>query len=135
MTCRQTLITFATLLASSGAVTGVLRGQVAMSTPSAPVTELERFIVTESALAQSGDLLPTSRPFYSAFGKQPIVEVPRSVTIVTPEIMTRLGLEDFADLGRIGAGTQQINYYGVPGTPALRGARAGAFFNGIQRAF
>ena len=40
-----------------------------------------------------------------------------------------------SDLNKVGAGTQQINYYGVPGTPILRGAKGGVFFNGMQRAY
>src|SRR5690606_1470536 len=63
------------------------------------------------------------------------LDTPRAVTVLTPELMARLDIQDFGDLGRIGAGTQQINYYGVPGTPILRGATGAVFFNGIQRAF
>lgn len=112
----------------------------AQSTPAAgetegPVTELEKFIVTESASVKEGDVLPTSRPFYSVYGSQDILDVPRSVTALTPELMEQLDITDFGDLGKIGAGTQQINFYGVPGTPAVRGAKGGVFFDGIQRAF
>ncbi|GAB5562722.1 MAG: hypothetical protein SynsKO_43690 [Synoicihabitans sp.] len=100
-----------------------------------PVTELEQFIATESALADSGDLLPTSRPTSSVFGELSVWETPRAVTVLTPELMARFDIQDFADIERIGAGTQQTNYYGVPGTPILRGAIGGVFFNGIQRAY
>ncbi|HEX2099602.1 MAG TPA: TonB-dependent receptor plug domain-containing protein, partial [Candidatus Synoicihabitans sp.] len=100
-----------------------------------PVTELERFIAEESAIANSGDVLPTSRPVGSVFGSLSILEVPRSVIVLTPELMQQLDLQDFSDLARIGAGTQQINYYGVAGSPTLRGAKGGVFFNGMQRAW
>lgn len=99
------------------------------------VVELEEFITTETALAEPGGVLPTSRPFFSFFGEQPVLDVPRSVTVLTPELMERENLQSFRDLGRIGAGTQQINYYGVPGAPSLRGTRAAVFFDGMQRAF
>ncbi len=99
------------------------------------VTTLEEFIATESALADSGDILPTSRPVASVFGEQSVLDTPRAVTVLTPELMARFDIQDFADLGKIGAGTQQINYYGVPGTPVLRGATGGVFFNGQQRAY
>lgn len=99
------------------------------------VTTLEQFIATESALADSGDILPTSRPVASVFGEQSVLDTPRAVTVLTPELMARFDIQDFSDLGRIGAGTQQINYYGVPGTPVLRGATGGVFFNGQQRAY
>ncbi len=99
------------------------------------VMELEEFIATESSLAESGDILPTSRPTSSVFGELSAMDAPRSLTVLTPELMAQFDIQDFSDLGRIGAGTQQRNYYGVPGTPVLRGAEGGVFFNGIQRAF
>ena len=99
------------------------------------VVELAEFIATEYALAESGDILPSSRPTSSVFGELSALDVPRSLTVLTPELMAQFDIQDFSDLGRIGAGTQQRNYYGVPGTPVLRGAEGGVFFNGIQRAF
>ena len=99
------------------------------------VVSLEEFIVRESALAASGDVMPTSRPVASVFGSQSIVDTPRSVTVLTPELIKQFDIQDFGDLAKIGAGTQQINYYGVPGIPTLRGARGSVYFNGMQRAF
>lgn len=100
-----------------------------------PVTELEDFIITETRDHREGGTMPDSRPFLSAFGEQSLLDVPRSATILTPELMEHAGIEDFSDLDLIGAGTQQINYYGVPGTPTLRGARGGVFYLGVQRAY
>lgn len=133
-TARLLLVLFATTACDLHAQTQRTAGG-ASNSPADPVTELEAFIVSESARVNDGNLLPTSRPFYSVFGEQSILDVPRSVTPVTPEILDQLNIENFADLGRIGPGTQQINYYGVPGTPSLRGARGGVYFNGMQRAF
>ncbi len=99
------------------------------------ITTLEEFIATESALAESGDILSTSRPTSSVFGELSVLDAPRAVTVLTPELLRRFDIQDFSDLSRIGAGTQQTNYYGVPGTPVLRGATGGVFFNGIQRAY
>ena len=117
------------------AATGLIISLVSLYGSEEPVTELEEFSVTETMLNQQGEVLPTSRSFYSVFGDQSILEVPRSVTVITPELMEQIGIDDFSDLGKVGAGTQQINYYGVPGTPALRGAKGGVFFLGLQRAF
>jgi len=99
------------------------------------IIRLEDFVTRESALADEGDLLPTSRPTYSVFGLQPALEVPRSVMVLTRELMETMRIEDFSDLDRIGAGTQAINYYGMAGVPVLRGAKGGVFFNGMQRAY
>lgn len=112
----------------------VLGGSFA-SADDGEVMTLERFIATETALAESGDVLPTSRPISSVFDEMSVLDTPRSVTVLTPELLKQFDIQDFSDLSRIGAGTQQTNYYGVPGTPVLRGATGGVFFNGIQRAY
>ncbi len=101
-----------------------------------PVTELERFILTETALAQAGDVLPTSRPSDSVLGwSASVLETPRAVTVLTPELLQRFGVRDFNDLERVSAGAMRPNYFGVPGAPLLRGDFAGTFFNGMQRAW
>lgn len=128
----RNLLTSSTLAAT---LLSTAAGQSVPTTTSEPVTELERFIANESALSDSGDVLPTSRPVFSVFGSQSILDVPRSVTVLTPELMSQIGIQDFSDLAKIGAGTQQTNYYGVPGSPSLRGAKGGVYFNGIQRAW
>lgn len=100
------------------------------------ITELERFILTESALAKSGEILPTSRPVDSVFAPGvSLLDTPRSVTVLTPELLRMFGVRDFGDLSRVTAGGERPNYYGVPGTPILRGDFAGVFFNGMQRAW
>lgn len=99
------------------------------------VTELDEFIVTESRNYRAGDTMPDSRAFLSVFGEQALIDVPRSVTVLTPELIEHAGIRDFHDLNKIGAGTQQINYYGVPGTPTLRSARGSVYYLGIQRAY
>ncbi len=112
-----------------------LGAQTATPAP-AETTVLEKFIVRESAAYRAGDLRPTSRPVDSVNGfDQSVVEVPRAVTVLTPELMRRFGLENLADLARLGAGTQAANYFGIPGTPYLRGVKATTFFNGMARAY
>ena len=110
---------------------------VAVSQEIAPgVTELERFITRETALDRTGNLLPGSRPIDGIMGdNRALIDLPRSVTTLTPETLRQFNISTFADLGKIGAGTQQPNYYGVPGMPVLRGAKGSVFFDGMQRAF
>jgi iron complex outermembrane receptor protein len=99
-------------------------------------TVLEKFIVTESAQHHAGDVLPTSRPVNSVFGRDAsVLDLPRAVTVLTPELMRRFDLQNLGDLGRLGAGTQPANYFGIAGTPYLRGVKATTFFNGIARAY
>ena len=104
--------------------------------PPADVTVLDKFIVTESARYHAGDVLPTSRPVDSVFGSgAEVLDLPRAVTVLTPELMRRFDLQNLGDLARVGAGTQVANYFGIPGTPYLRGVKATTFFNGMARAY
>ena len=127
-------LSVAVILLACGAV-APLTGQERMrDTPD--VTVLEKFIITESAQHRAGDVLPTSRPVSSVFGSgESVLDLPRAVTVLTPELMRRFDLQNLADLGRIGAGTQPANYFGIAGTPYLRGVKATTFFNGIARAY
>lgn len=110
--------------------------QTAVRPPEESVTVLEKFIITESAGYRAGEVLPTSRPVDSVFGAgQSVLDLPRAVTVLTPELMQRFDLQSLADLGRIGAGTQVANYFGIAGTPYLRGVKASVFFNGMARAY
>jgi iron complex outermembrane receptor protein len=123
---RRLIIAFAALLAAP-----LLRAQA-----SPEVVELDRFITRETAVDRLGNLLPTSRPVDGIFGDdRALVDLPRAVTVLTEETLRQLGINSFDDLGKLGAGTQQPNYYGVPGTPTLRGAKGSVFFDGMQRAF
>jgi iron complex outermembrane recepter protein len=125
----------ATFLLSSLVATHAVSAQQAASGGEA-VTVLDKFIVTESAAYRGGDVLPTSRPVDSVFGAgQSVLDLPRSVTVITPELMRRFDLQGLGDLGRIGAGTQVANYFGIAGTPHLRGVKATVFFNGMARAY
>lgn len=99
------------------------------------ITVLDKFIASETAASKSGDLMPTSRPSDSVFGSKTIMEIPRSVTVLTPDLMEKFGVRNFDDLARVTAGGERPNYYGVPGSPVLRGDFAGTFFNGMQRTF
>ncbi len=130
--CFQRLFTLCCLTLAGAGVVLAADGPL----PAGPdATELERFIVRETALSTSGDVLPTSRPVTSLYGPMSVLDLPRAVTVLTPELMRDAGIASFADLGRLGAGTQQINYYGVPGSPTLRGAKGGIYFDGMQRAY
>lgn len=126
------------LLALSSTLPGALFAQTApkASGTSGGITELEKFIVTESAAAAAGGLMPTSRASDSVFGSaKSLLDIPRSVTVLTPELMQKLGVRNFDDVARVIPGGERPNYYGVPGTPFIRGDFAGTFFNGMQRAF
>jgi iron complex outermembrane receptor protein len=125
-------------LAFASGLTGALSARTAPAARvnAAGVTELEKFIISETAGSASGGLMRTSRPSDSVFGAgKSIMEFPRSLTVVTPELMQKFGARDFSDLTRLTAGGERVNLYGVPGSPQLRDDFPGTFFNGMQRLF
>jgi outer membrane receptor protein involved in Fe transport len=64
-----------------------------------------------------------------------ILAVPRSLTQISPELIEDFNLTNVGDLVKLGAGTQTYNYYGLPGTPIIRGAKGGTFLDGMLRAY
>ena len=70
------------------AIAGGLHGSLAAQTAPAAkesITELEKFIISESSANASGGLMPTSRPSDSVFGSaKSVLDIPRSVTVLTP---------------------------------------------------
>jgi len=98
------------------------------------LTELEEFIAEETALEESTTLLPTERPVDSIFGgSRSLLDTPRSVTVINPEMMKELDLATVYDVADHVAGAQTVNYYGVPGIPHTRGLFTSIYFNGVQR--
>jgi hypothetical protein len=101
-----------------------------------PIYDLEAFIVRESAAYISGGLTPSSRAVSGVFSADfAAVDMPRSVTLLTPEHMEVLQIKDLRSLSKVGAGTQLINHYGVTGTPIIRGAKGATLLNGMVRSF
>ncbi len=64
-----------------------------------------------------------------------VLDSPRSITVVTPEMLYLKGIESFDDLDAVGAGTQRVNFFGIAGTPFIRGIVAGTYYDGMQRAY
>ena len=89
-----------------------------------------------SAALFTDSVLPTQYQISDLFGAtHNILDVPRSLTLLSPELMTHFNLTNVGDLVNVGAGTQTYNYYGLPGTPIIRGVKGGTFLNGMLRAY
>lgn len=100
------------------------------------IIDLEAFIVEETARTQQETLSPLSVRVDSLFGgDRTVAEIPRSVTVLSPELLELLRIDSYEALDRVGAGTQRVNYFGLAGSAFLRGARAGTYFNGMLRAY
>lgn len=100
------------------------------------VTDLERFIVSETDAVLEDTLLPTEREISGIFGDTTnVLQVPRAVALLSPQVLEEFDIDDLGDLKKVSSGTQTINYYGIPGAPIIRGAKGGTFLNGMLRAF
>lgn len=98
--------------------------------------ELEAFIVEETAQTQPESLFPTTVRIDSSFGEDlTALEIPRAITVLSPELQELLQIDSYDSLDRYGAGTQRLNYFGLAGSAFLRGSKAGTYFNGMLRAF
>ena len=123
------------LLAFASGLTGSLSAQSAPAA-SGPVTELEKFIISERTMGDEKSLLQNTRPVDSIFGtSRSLLDTPRSVTVLTPETIELLGIKDVWDLAKAVPGVTVQNYYGVPSIPVTRGLLSSVFFNGMQRVF
>jgi iron complex outermembrane receptor protein len=72
----------------------------------------------------------------SLFGNDlSVVDIPRGLTVLSPELKDLLQINSYEALDRFGAGTQRVNYFGLAGSAFLRGSRAGTYFNGMLRAY
>ncbi len=101
-----------------------------------PILDLEEFKTVEISQELSDSLIPTDRTVGSAFfADMELMDIPRSILVLSPEIMEQFQIEDFDDLQKIGAGTERYNFYGLAGAPVLRGWQGGIYFNGMLRAF
>lgn len=100
------------------------------------IHDLDAFVVEQTAMLQPESLSPLSARVTTLFGENlSVMDSPRAVSVITPEVQRLLGIEDYDTLPRFGAGTQRKNYFGLAGSAFLRGARAGTYFNGMLRAY
>ena len=101
-----------------------------------PILDLDEFITEEVSQELSDSLMPTDRSVSSAFFEDmKLLDIPRSVMVLSPETMEQFQIKNFDDLQKIGAGTERYNFYGIAGAPVLRGWQGGIYFNGMLRAF
>src|SRR5882757_7937682 len=113
------------MVVASG-LAGPLFGQ---ATPAEPVTELEKFTVSEVPLERQ--ILPTVRPIGSVFGDdRNIIDTPRSVTSVNKAWMDDRQIKNAMDFSQFSSGVYSAAQYGIPGVPQVRGDLAQIYVNG-----
>lgn len=71
----------------------------------------------------------------AAFGlDKPLIETPRSLTLVSDTTVARFGITGVNDLTAITPSAYTASYYGVEGAVSLRGTLAENYFRGFKRA-
>lgn len=95
-----------------------------------------KVLIEPTYLKEQTSLVP-SKQFIDSVTLQPevLLKTPRAVSLIDKEKKKLFEIHDFTDLEKISAGTQRYNFFGIAGTPALRGWEAGVYYNGMLRAY
>lgn len=73
-------------------------------------------------------------PSRTVFGiDKPLIETPRSASLVSDLTLERYGVETLDDATKVAPGTHTASFYGVPGSLNIRGALAENYFRGFKR--
>lgn len=97
-----------------------------------PITQLEKFVLDEKTLDPVG-VIPNA-PADSVFGMGlKSIDTPRSISVVTAEMIDLFDIDDINDLVALAAGTYTSSFFGVAGALDIRGAPGETFFRGMKR--
>ncbi len=89
--------------------------------------------LTVSAAADRFQMVP-ARPSNSLFGvDKPLVEIPRSISVIESDHITRYDVRTVNDLVTVAPGSFTGSYFGVPGSLFVRGEPGDNFFRGFRR--
>ncbi len=90
-----------------------------------------RVDITATPLEES--VLPTARPYSSAFGlDNNILDVPRNVTIISREQLDTIDIQDVRDFSKLTSSSYTTTNFGAPANPSIRGQTADTFTNGLR---
>jgi len=120
-----------TILCASAALLPLtaLGQESAPDTASEDLTELSDIAVTEDPLRAI-----SNEPSASSFGfAKPILETPRTVSFVSEEQITLLGISSADDLTRVVPGVYTNRRWGLQGGVDVRGVSADMYFRGMKR--
>lgn len=119
---------------------GLIRAQTAETTPASPpapaaaseeVVTLDTFGVQES---QDPNFILPTQPIQGAIGfSKPIVETPRSVSVVSSEMLASMAISEVADLSRIVPNANTTTRWGIQGNIDIRNMTADTYFRGMKR--
>lgn len=104
----------------------------ATATPMGGIVKLDKFTV--QGASENATALPTEAVATSLFGPGlSILETPRSVDVLSKEVLREAGVRGLGDLVRLSPNTDTPDTFGVPSLPRIRGQEGEIFQNGMRR--
>jgi iron complex outermembrane receptor protein len=89
---------------------------------------------TVLVLARDKAGLLERQPSNTVFGlDKPLIETPRSASLVSDVTLERFGIETLDGISAVSPGTHTASFYGVPGALNIRGTLAENYFRGFKR--
>ena len=89
---------------------------------------------TVLVLARDKAGLLEKQPSNTVFGiDKPLIETPRSASLVSDVTLERFGIETLDGVSAVSPGTHTASFYGVPGALNIRGTLAENYFRGFKR--
>jgi iron complex outermembrane receptor protein len=89
---------------------------------------------TVLVLARDKAGLLERQPSNTVFGlDKPLIETPRSASLVSDLTLERFGIETLDGVSAVSPGTHTASFYGVPGALNIRGTLAENYFRGFKR--
>lgn len=106
---------------------------VAQGAPAAEdVVELEKY-VTEGIGEDPIGIIP-NEPVDSVFGfDKSILETPRSVSVLSDDLMAAYGIETALDVSKLVPSTYTTSIFGINGNVNIRGVASDTYFRGVKR--
>ena len=121
------------MLASASSLALILCGSIWSSARAADATPPAAPTVGEIVVTADPVGLLEKRPSTTVFGlSKPLIETPRSATLITDTNIQRYGIQTIDQLTTVAPGTFTASFYGVPGTLNIRGTLAENYFDGFK---
>lgn len=96
------------------------------------IAELDT-IITEASAADLNAILPTE-PVESVFGfSKDVLEIPRSISVLSGESMDAYGIRTALDVAKTAPGTYTAPIFGINGNVNIRGVTSDTYFRGVKR--
>jgi iron complex outermembrane receptor protein len=119
------------LLAGASAIALLSAPQLATAAE-APASAASASVSEVVVTADKAGLLER-KPSDTVFGlKKPLIDTPRSATLISAATIERYGIKTIDNLTAIAPGTFTASFYGVPGTLNIRGTYAENYFQGFK---